>query len=302
MSPLAAGANPVEACTYDFPVTDPKTFVATGNVFEGVGDSAYLGAAAKISNKKYLTDAGAILSTEARHNSYFRAESGEIPFTPFGTPLGFDEVYTIVSPFIVSCPSSNGKLPVKAFPSLTMTSGGSSVMPGSTVTLHAGNGYKMSSTNVHAAFITVTGPVWANVQPKGNGQFSVTVPKGILGQSYVVLTQGDKKVSDDNICAGPAIIQVGPIVGTPSCSGNGSGISMSMPSGGAMPTSSMPSIPSGSMMSWSSMSTGSMATSSMMPSGSSSSSTPMFTGGAGKKMGNAAGAIGASLMAAAFAI
>ena len=38
--------------------------------------------------------------------------------------------------------------------------------------------------------------------------FTVTVPSGIAGQSYVVLTQGNKMATDDNIVAGPAILEV----------------------------------------------------------------------------------------------
>lgn len=33
----AAGATPVKACTYDFGVTSPETFLATSQILEGVG-------------------------------------------------------------------------------------------------------------------------------------------------------------------------------------------------------------------------------------------------------------------------
>ena len=180
--------------------------MALANVLEGVGVSAYLGAAASIAEKEYLTDAGSILAVEARHSSYLRAVAGEIPFAqPFDNPLDFDEVYTVASPFIVSCPSSNPALPVKAFPSLTMTSS-DTLMTGSKVSLATGEGFAATGT-VYAAFITVTGPVWAPVTPSDGG-YSVTIPNGVEGQSYVVLTSSNDKISDDNIVAGPAILEV----------------------------------------------------------------------------------------------
>lgn len=179
----------------------------------GVGVSAYLGAAAKIMNSTYLSEAGSILSVEARHSAYLRAAQGEVPYPqPFDNPLDFNEVYTIASPFIASCPSNNTKLPVKAFPSLMMMAsdgGMMSAMPGSKVHLMAGEGFeKMMASDVHAAFITATGPMWAPVEDKGDGKFMVTVPMGVSGQSYVVLTRGNTQATDDNIVAGPAIIEV----------------------------------------------------------------------------------------------
>ncbi|KAJ5211813.1 uncharacterized protein N7498_003459 [Penicillium cinerascens] len=275
----AAGANPVAACNYSFTSTDVKSFLALGSVLEGVGVSAYLGAAASIMNGTYLTAAASILTVEARHSAYLRSYLGESPVPqPFDDPLNFDEVYTVASPFIASCPSSNGKLPVKAFPSLTPTSSGS-VMSGAKVQLMTGSGFNssMDMSDIFAAFITVTGPVFTPLMSSGGGMFTVTVPSGVAGQSYVVLTMGNTTVTDDTIVAGPAILEVGAMMGgiTGGCSksktwsmSGSSSMSMMMPT--ASPSMSM------SMSGSSTMPSGSMSSSSMMP-----SKSPVFNSASG---------------------
>lgn len=56
------------------------------SVLEGVGTSAYLGAAPLVTSKGYLTVAGSILAVEALHTSYQRAQIGEVPMAnPFYT-------------------------------------------------------------------------------------------------------------------------------------------------------------------------------------------------------------------------
>jgi len=186
-------------------------FVATASVLEGVGVSAYLGAAADIMSKTYLTAAGSILTVEARHSSYLRASLKESPFAqPFDTPLDLDEVYTLAAAFIVSCPASNPALPVKAFPTLTLDSTSSSISAGSIVTLLT-PGYTVKAASgevtIYAAFISVTGPTFVVATPVAGG-FSVTIPAGFSGQSYAVLTNCNETVTDDTIVAGPAIIEV----------------------------------------------------------------------------------------------
>ncbi|KAJ5155896.1 hypothetical protein N7492_008699 [Penicillium capsulatum] len=295
----AAGAKPVERCTYNFPSTDVKSFLALGNVLEGVGVSAYLGAAAHIMNDTYLTAAGSILTVEARHSAYLRAALGEAASPqPFDNPLDFNEVYTVASPFISSCPESNQMLPVKAFPALVMPTM-KPAMEGSKVQLMTGSGFDMSmdTKDLHAAFITVTGPVWAPVSSDGEGKFTVTIPKGVAGQSYVVLTKGNTKATDDTIVAGPAIVEVGPMVGSMNdCADKGKGASsMAMSSMGmAMSSMSMP-MPTGTsaMKMGGSMASGSMTASSM-----SMSASPTYNAASGTGPAGIAGVVGAAMAAA----
>lgn len=203
----AAGAKPVAACTYNFGYTDVKSFLATASVLEGVGVSAYLGAAADIMSKMYLTAAGSILTVEARHSAYVRDTIGQAPFpAPFDNPLSYNEVYTLAAQFITACPDSNAPLPVKAFPTLTASSMDAMIKEGSTVML-ATKGYAVQGGQVYAAFITVTGPVFVDAKAVSGG-FEVVVPKVIAGQSYVVLTSCNTAATDDTIVAGPAVVEV----------------------------------------------------------------------------------------------
>lgn len=210
MFPSAAGASPVAACTYDFGYKDVKTFVATASILEGVGVSAYLGAAADIMSKTYLTAAGSILTVEARHSSYVRSKLGQKPFPqPFDAPLSLNEVYSLASGFITGCPKSNAALPVKAFPPVAAKADGP-IKAGDKITLTT-PGYVLKGAKgeakIYAAFIAVTGPTFAEATPVDGG-FEVTIPEGFAGQTYAVLTSCKDAVSDDTVAAGPAVIEI----------------------------------------------------------------------------------------------
>jgi len=160
-------------------------------------------------NKAYLTDAGSILTVESRHSAYIRAALSESPFPqPFDDPLDFDEVYTLAAQFIVSCPSTNAALPVKAFPTLALGTTGT-IKSGDTIMLET-PGYTLEGANgaeLYGAFITVTGPIFVPATLVSGG-VTLAVPAGVNGQSYVVLTGCNETVTDDTVAAGPAIVEI----------------------------------------------------------------------------------------------
>jgi len=208
----AGGVTPTAACTYDFGYNSVSGFLGVASVLEGVGVSAYLGAAAEITNPAYLTAAGAILTVEARHSAYIRDTIGESPFPePFDIPLDFDQVYSLAAEFITSCPSSNPTLPVKAFPGLTAKTSGKAKAGGQVqlIPTNSSSIYPDASTGgyqqLYAAFI--------NYPTTSFGEYNketmmVTIPPTSNGQTYVVLTTSNSTVTDENTVAGVAVLEV----------------------------------------------------------------------------------------------
>jgi len=99
------GGEPVEEGEYLFEdaFVDVATFLATAQVFENTGVSAYQGAAQYlIDNDELLTAALTIHGVEARHAAYLNLLNGENPFPmSFDEPLNPAEVVEIAGGFIV---------------------------------------------------------------------------------------------------------------------------------------------------------------------------------------------------------
>lgn len=99
----AAGGTPVAEGVYEFGYTDLASFLALAATIEGVGVSAYQGAAPYlIDSDDLLTAALTIHGVEARHAAYLNLIGGTSPFPDAVNPtLTPDEVVALVTPFIV---------------------------------------------------------------------------------------------------------------------------------------------------------------------------------------------------------
>ncbi|THX59074.1 Ferritin/ribonucleotide reductase [Aureobasidium pullulans] len=211
-----AGVTPVDACTYDFGNLTPATFIATAQILEGVGVSAYLGAAALITNKAYLTAAGSILTVEARHSSFVRNSLTLEPSPqPFDIPLDFNQVYSLAAPFIKACPATNPALPVKAFP--TLTAGANTPSPlvqGTTIEFDLAAGMAVPAGPLYVAFPLADGAMFSSAVVKDCKVYA-RIPVGHTGPNgevYAILTTSNTTITDDTTVAGPAVLEVAPFM------------------------------------------------------------------------------------------
>ncbi|RDB17440.1 Protein rds1 [Hypsizygus marmoreus] len=195
----AAGGRPVKPCTYSFPYKNVEQWVDISYTLESVGTSAYNGAIGAFKSKSYATRAGSIMGVEARQSAWINsAVRGENPWnTAFETPLDMNQAFTLAKPFIVKCPTSNVRLPVKANPPLTV----GKAVGGNNVALTFSVPRGVGSKPLFAAWLTGTGTVFTRITNK-----QTKVPRGLLGFVYVIITTSGNVVTDANTVAGPAVV------------------------------------------------------------------------------------------------
>jgi hypothetical protein len=135
---------------------------------------------------------GSILTTEARHQAWISSAGlqGNPWSVPEDTPVSFSPIYTAALQFIESCPETNPTLPFTQFAALTYNAADGSVSyPG----MKDGD------------FIAVYQGLSVGTYPVKNGKVDLPV---VFGFAYLTATTEGvaTKVGDDNIVAGPFII------------------------------------------------------------------------------------------------
>ncbi|KAA1478046.1 hypothetical protein DENSPDRAFT_885585 [Dentipellis sp. KUC8613] len=197
------GAPAVQACTYNFGVNGNVTnFVELSDLFETVGASAYSGSAHYLNKSDLLTVAASILATEARQSTWINnAIRGANPWsTAFETPLDLNQVFTLASGVIVSCPSSNPAIPpVSLNPPLTATP--ATARPGQNVSLTF-DASKAGNATLFAAFLSGLNATY--VQLNGSQPFNVSIPQSLQGTTFLAITNSSTEHADNVTVAGPA--------------------------------------------------------------------------------------------------
>ena len=179
-APPANGATPAQACTYNFGVTDVKGFLGLAQVLEGVGVSAYSGAAPLITSGDYLEVAANILTVEARHSGFIRLVNGMSPFpAPYDIGTSPTAVTTLAASFFASCPSGSAP-PFTPFPSLKVTNSANATQ-GSTLQVQANTTSAAQGATLYCAF--ASGGVTAFTSFSNN---ACQIPQNVTnGQNYV---------------------------------------------------------------------------------------------------------------------
>ncbi|KAL9043493.1 MAG: hypothetical protein Q9214_003324, partial [Letrouitia sp. 1 TL-2023] len=160
---LQLNVTPVVECNYFFNVTSPSVFVTDASLIEAVSVSSYIGLLAYLRDSAYLKVFSSVLAVEARHSSFIRAALGVQPLpSPYETPIDLDEIYTLVELFTVSCPQRNS-LTLKNYPTLSSSFSNHGVIGREVTFVTYGKDIKVDSDfePIYAAFLTLTGPVFA---------------------------------------------------------------------------------------------------------------------------------------------
>ncbi|KAI0027668.1 ferritin-like domain-containing protein [Vararia minispora EC-137] len=198
----ALGDQATHPCNYTFPYDTVQGFVILSATFEQVGTSAYTGASKYISDKENLLVSASILSTEARQASWVEADvrKGSPWGTAYETPLDFNQAFTLASPFITSCPSSNPELPATAYPALS-TNG--TAIAGGTIGLN----YTAPSSNdtLYAIFLNGLTPT---VTALNLTKTQVAIPDTLRGFTYLYISTDSTGNNISKTVAGPTVLDL----------------------------------------------------------------------------------------------
>ncbi|KAG8904793.1 hypothetical protein FRB99_001183 [Tulasnella sp. 403] len=198
----ALGKSAPAPCNYTFPYNDVNSFVTLTSTLKSITVSSYIGGIQYVDSRKTLpalTAAASILSNQARHSAWIfsAVQKGGAWSSAFDSPLGLPQTYSLITPYIASCPSTNPKLPVAAFPRLSLLQ--SNYTAGAAVTFnysipYAGPTYLALYNGLDMSYF----PVSANK--------TATLPPNLSGIVYAVLSSVATGLNSTTTLAGPLVL------------------------------------------------------------------------------------------------
>ncbi|KAH7882861.1 ferritin-like domain-containing protein [Phlebopus sp. FC_14] len=201
------GDQAVPPCTYSFPDTDPWSFADLSYLIETVATSAYSGAVRNLLNPDLGPTLAAILAVKARHSAWINSAILDAnPWsTAFDTPLDMNHVLTLMSDFVVSCPSPPASsdltdvLSPKPFRKLALPPDS---RPGQTVQLS----FESADSNDPLFVWFATG--FESTVLLMNTDKTVSIPSSIKGVIYVIVLDCNDTMSSASTVAGPAFLNI----------------------------------------------------------------------------------------------
>ena len=197
------GAQTINPCQYDFPVSNAEEFFALANIITSVG----IGAIFDLQDGISKTDPGlevtvsGIVTVESRHDAFFRMTAGEAPNpTPFDTRISGAWAYNLALDFVIpgSCgsglPASITSIPV--FPPLGLigtnepafastNSIGTLVFTVNTAQMPSG----WSNKPLFIGWVNQElAPIYTPVTVMNGNQLQTQVPTGLNGMAFAALT------------------------------------------------------------------------------------------------------------------
>ncbi|GAA5868466.1 hypothetical protein JCM1840_007006 [Sporobolomyces johnsonii] len=109
-------------CTYQYPYTNVKEFVVFSQLLTRFGEAGVYGFLGQLDSRPAAQILLQSITTEARQQMAFRQLQG-LPAQPewFETGLPQSYAWTLLSPYIKSCPSTNPRVEWQNFPTLNIT-------------------------------------------------------------------------------------------------------------------------------------------------------------------------------------
>ncbi|KAI0812679.1 ferritin-like domain-containing protein [Irpex lacteus] len=116
------GANASEACQYSYPFTTVREFIDFSMKITRLGESGTLGFLPHLNSQASAALITEAISTESRQEFAFRQFEGLFPVPFWFTPTITQSMqWTLLAPYITSCPAKNPKLMWQNFPALNIT-------------------------------------------------------------------------------------------------------------------------------------------------------------------------------------